>query len=236
MLTTEHGTPSTEGRAPNTIAFPAARPTINGMNDPVFFGGTFDPVHHGHLIVARAVAEQLRTPVVLLPTRRPAHKSPPVASAEDRVAMVRLAIQGEKGLEASEIELDLPEPSYTLHTLREIRRRMGQAGRLRWIIGADMLEYLPKWHCIGEVLSLADLIVVDRPGRPQTAQVLAGFANGELPDDQISRLRQNAVEAPSIEISSTQIRGRIADGLSIRYLCPEAVVEYMAAKGLYATP
>jgi nicotinate-nucleotide adenylyltransferase len=199
------------------------------------FGGTFDPVHHGHLIVARAVAEKLGfSRVVLIPANTPPHKPPACASAADRLAMVHLAVAGDELFEVSDLELDRPGPSYTLDTLQAIRPRVGAGEKLHWLIGLDSLADLPHWHHVGEVLELASILVAARPGNGGAETALAGLA-GKLEDRHLHRLREGLVATPLIDISSTDIRRRVREGQSIRYLVPDAVARYIADHRLYRT-
>lgn len=204
------------------------------MADVVLFGGTFDPVHYGHLIVARAVAEHLQAgPVRLAPTGSPPHKPPPIASAQDRLAMLRLATVGESALELCDVEIHRTGPSYTIDTLHELRRCFSSDVRMRWIIGADMLADLPTWRRVDEVLELADMVVVARPSGPADLQAVLDSLQGKISTRNIKMLRQNIVTVPQIDISSTMIRHRLKQGRSIRYLTPPEVVQYIDDKSIY---
>jgi len=206
------------------------------MLEPLaLMGGTFDPVHHGHLITARAVAEQQGyRRVVLVPAATPPHKQAAPSSSDDRLAMLRLAVEGDPLFEISTIELDRGGPSYTLDTLRRLRAVHGQAVPLHWIIGADMLEMLPTWHCAGELLETAQLVVAYRP--PWTAgqleQVFVRLAE-QLPPPRVREIRRHVAATPQIEISSSDIRRRVADGRSIRNLVPPPVEQYILDHVLY---
>ncbi len=200
----------------------------------VLFGGTFDPVHNGHLIVARALAErQGFGRVVFVPAAQPPHKTPAEASATDRLAMLRLAISGEAVLDVSDIELTRAGPSYTLDTLRALRRRHGADTKLHWVIGADMLEDLPRWHRAGEVLAEADIIIAVRPPWDRRLDEVFSRLAKEFPPAQIERLRESVVSTPLIDISSTEIRRLVRQGRSIHHLLPEPVGAYIAEHGLY---
>jgi len=199
------------------------------------FGGTFDPVHHGHLIVARSVAEQLGVDrITLIPAASPPHKPGPSASGEDRLAMLELAIEGEGVFDVCDIELSRSGPSYTLDTLCQLRRRHGGEAALHWVIGADMLADLPTWYRATEVLEAARIVIAARPPwHRKLEEIFAGLA-GSLPPEQVERLRASVVQTPLVDISSTEIRRRVGQGRSIRYLLPEAVREYIGRRGLYA--
>ncbi len=199
-----------------------------------FFGGTFDPVHNGHLIVARSVAEQCGFErIILVPASQPPHKGSPAASAEHRLNMLRLATAGEDVFEICEDELNRTGPSYTLDTLLAWRRRLPQA-RLHWIIGADMLGELPSWHRVGEVLAIARLIVMVRP--PQHLHLSRTFQSlrGRLAGDIVDALEKSVVDTPLVDISSTQIRERAMSGDSLRFFTGDSVIAYINNNGLYA--
>lgn len=200
----------------------------------ILFGGSFNPVHFGHLIAARSAAEQLDAScVVLIPAAAPPHKNAAaLAAAEHRLAMLRLAVEGDPLFEIDDLELRRAGPSYTFDTVTHYRGRLGDAVELCWIIGADSLPELAGWHRIDELVRLARIITVVRPGN----------ATGDLAALQ-ARIGRQAVDAlladrlstPAIEISASDIRARRAAGRSIRYLTPQAVVEYILRHGLYAT-
>ncbi len=182
------------------------------------FGGSFDPIHHGHLIVGRAVAETLGLdelrfmPAGEQPFKRGRH----VASADERAAMVALAVAGESGLALERCEVDRPGPSFTVDTLRELRRR--EPGRdFTLVVGADATRDLNQWREAESLPALARIVAVARPGAPR-------------PD---STLVERVVEVPAVDLSATEIRRRVAEGRSIRYLVPDAVAEFIATHGLY---
>ncbi|MFW6066107.1 MAG: nicotinate-nucleotide adenylyltransferase [Planctomycetota bacterium] len=200
----------------------------------VIFGGTFDPVHNGHLIVARAAAEACGIgKVMLIPSAQPPHKPPAGAFAEHRLEMLRLAVAGEPMFEVSDTELRRSGPSYTIDTLRQLRDEL-PGTRLYLLIGADMLADLPQWHRARDVVAEVDLIVAARnPWQEQLPAVLKKL--GEHFDAKtLERLSSSVVETPRVDISSTEIRRRLTKGLSVRYLLPEAVIDYIRRHELYA--
>jgi len=201
----------------------------------VLFGGTFDPVHHGHLIVARALAERCGFErVSFVPAGRPPHKRPDCAAAEHRLQMLRLAIAGEKIFDVCDIELSRSGPSYTVDTLVELRRRCGRDAALHWVIGADMLEDLPNWRDAEGVLGMARIVVAARPPwNRRMDRILAGLRD-RLGAEHAQRLGRAVVQTPLIDISSSQIRRRLQTGMSIRYLIPERVAAYLRKHRLYA--
>lgn len=178
------------------------------------FGGTFDPIHHGHLILARAAAEELLLDrVVFIPARISPHKTDiPGANAQDRLAMIRLAIESEPGFEANDMEIHRPSPSYTVDTLRAWKRLAPDA-ELYLLIGADNVAEFETWRQPDEIRCLAQIIVLDRAGCVT------------LPEWPVVRRL--------VDISSTDIRSRVAHGRSIRYLTPNAVCDYINAQSLY---
>jgi nicotinate-nucleotide adenylyltransferase len=184
-------------------------------------GGSFDPVHHGHLIVGRVASEKLElaslcfVPAREQPFKQGRHRS----SAVHRAAMLSLAISGTPGFELERSELERPGPSYTVHTLEQLRERQPDA-ELVLLLGADAAADLPAWHQAERVASLARIVVFARPGS----------AVPKLP------FGAQAIEVPAIDISATDIRRRVSRGLSIRYWVPDPVAEYIARHQLYLDP
>lgn len=203
-----------------------------GMAQMAFLGGTFDPVHNGHLVMALAVAEQLGLPkVTLVPSAQPPHKDRAVATADQRLAMLRAAVEGEAGLDISEVELHRPPPSYTIDTIATLRREHPGA-EIAWIVGADMLVDLPRWRRATELVTATRFIVVARPPMPQRLEsILDDIRKGFGPVAE--KFRVSIAAAPLLDISSSDIRRRAAAGLSIRYLVPDAVEAYIRRHGLY---
>ena len=200
----------------------------------VLFGGSFDPVHVGHLIVARALAEACGFErITFVPAAKRPHKPAACAAAEHRLAMLRLAVTGEKVFDICELELRRAGPSYTCDTLAALRGQHGGDPALHWVIGADMLEDLPSWQRVEQVLAMAKIVVASRPPWDQRLEEIFARLRGVFPDRQIALLRQSVVQTPLIEISSSEIRARVAAGRSIRHLVPEAVMDYIAEHRLY---
>lgn len=177
-------------------------------------GGSFDPVHHGHLILARAAREELGLDRILfIPANLSPHKTGTrPATGADRLAMIRIAIANESGFEASDIELRRPPPSFTVDTLRELHADTPDAG-LVLLIGADNVEKFPTWREADAIAGLARIAVLER---------IAGSPPHPWP-----------VVRRIVDISSTDIRGRVAAGIGIRYLTPDGVCDYIAAQNLY---
>jgi len=197
------------------------------------FGGTFDPIHMGHLILAEQCRDRARLDQVwLLPSAHPPHKSgQPVTRFEQRCEMIELAIAGHAAFRVERIERDLPPPSYTAETLAELHRRR-PADELLLLMGSDQLPDLPNWYEPKRVVAQAGFVVVPRPGVAMwTSQQLAS----ELGID-AAAVRLQFVESPMIEISSRELRRSLAEGRSIRYLVPRAVEEYIRDRKLYSKP
>ena len=194
-------------------------------------GGTFDPIHFGHLLLAVHSYEELDLDrVIFIPSRLPPHKSQPVAEAADRLEMVRLALADDERFLVCDCELGRAEPSYTIETVRQLQSSLGSDAHLFWLIGSDMAEDLPSWQKIGELVELIEIIVVGRAGQDQPDYSLL---EPTLTAEQIKRLRAQAIDLPLIDISSTQIRERIGAGQSVRYLLPRVVEEYITEHKLY---
>ena len=189
------------------------------------FGGSFNPIHHGHLIGARAVAEAAGfDQVILIPSALPPHKlgASAMAPAEHRLAMCRLAVEGDSMFEVDDLELTRKGPSYTIDTARHLRARGWQ--EVHWLIGADTVPLLPEWHEPDALLNEVSFVVMARPGHEIQWE--------KLPPA-LRTLRSNVVSAPLIDIRATELRRRVAAGQSIRYLTPPPVCDYIAARRLY---
>ncbi len=191
-------------------------------------GGSFDPIHIGHLIMAEAVREVLDLDLLLfVPTAIQPLKQEHLASTpQHRVAMVELAINGNPYFSLSRVDVDRPGPSYTVDTLRLLRQEYPQAA-FWFILGADALHSFPRWRDLEGILAQARLAVVRRPG--PTVDVTA--LSQTLPQLQAA---VDWVDAPLIDISSTDLRRRAADGLSLRYRVPDPVLDYIEANQLYS--
>ncbi len=185
------------------------------------FGGTFDPVHLAHLLLAEWALESLQLERMLfVPACVAPHKQDATAaSGDDRVQMLRRAVEGNPRFDVSTIELDRGGVSYTVDTLDELRRRDPDAG-LVLLMGSDSARDFPTWHRPRQIAALADVAVFAR-------------AEADLPDELIPGVGCQRVEAPLMAISSTLIRNRRRSGQSIRYLTPDRVVAYIEKHGLY---
>jgi nicotinate-nucleotide adenylyltransferase len=192
------------------------------------FGGTFDPPHLGHLILASEARAQLRLDRLLwVLTAAPPHKLGQAISAlEDRLAMLKLALNGEKGFEISRVDIDRPGPHYTTDTL-QLLRQQNPGATLVFLIGEDSLRDMSTWHEPALVVAECDEIgVMQRPG------VKTDLTRLELQIPGISS-KVRPVHAPLLEIASNEIRRRVAEGRPFRYFVPEEVYRYIEEKELY---
>ena len=196
------------------------------------YGGSFNPVHFGHLIVARSVAEQLDLArVTFLPSATPPHKEGEcLVEPRDRAEMVRLAIARDDLFDFSDYDLTRNGPSYTVETIAHFKREMPDGTELFWIIGADWLIELGTWHKAAELVDACTVVTAARPGweRPDLSALAP-----HLDDAQVAKVRDHILDTPRIDISATDIRARITAGKSIRYLVPESVRTYIEMFRLY---
>ena len=190
------------------------RLSVGGLKKIAIYGGTFDPVHHAHLILARQAIETLGLEkVILVPAAiSPLKKAAPVASGEVRLEMLQAAIKSEPEFEVNECELLRPPPSYTIDTVEDIRQREYDAA-IYCLIGEDNVEQLPRWHRFAELEKMVRFVVLDRSGKQPSHSY------------QVIHRR--------IDISATEIRRRVAQNESIRYLVPESVEEIIQREKLY---
>ncbi len=191
-------------------------------------GGTFDPIHHGHLVAAQEVQHQLALDQVLfVPAGTPPHKPPqPISPIHHRLRMVELAIAGKPHFALSRLDADRPGPCYTVDTLQLLRREWGPGPLFVFIIGADSLADLLTWHQPQRLIELCELAAVTRPGvevdLPRLAEHLPGIT-----------ARLHLVQMPLLEISSSDLRARVRAGRPISYLVPPTVEAYILEQGLY---
>jgi nicotinate-nucleotide adenylyltransferase len=198
------------------------------------FGGSFDPVHYGHLLLAESCREQCRLDEVwFLPAATPPHKQTrELTPAAQRVEMLELAIGGQTSFKVCRAEIERGGVSYTVDTLAQLTRE--DAGRqLFFLLGADSLEDLPHWREPATICQLATLVVVGRPGAP-----LPNYAplTTLVTPERLEEIRRHQVEMPPIGLSSREIRQRVAAGSSIRYRTPRAVEKFIESQQLYRTP
>ncbi|PSL56664.1 nicotinate-nucleotide adenylyltransferase [Saccharothrix carnea] len=187
-------------------------------------GGTFDPVHHGHLVAASEVQARFDLDeVVFVPTGQPWQKSErAVSAAEDRYLMTVIATASNPRFSVSRVDIDRPGPTYTVDTLTDLKVKYPDAD-LFFITGADALEQILSWRRADDVFGLAHFIGVTRPGY-------------ELVDTHLPPGAVSLVEVPAMAISSTAVRARTASGLPVWYLVPDGVVQYISKRRLYSMP
>jgi len=185
-------------------------------------GGTFDPIHHGHLVAASEVGHFYSLDeVIFVPTGQPWQKEGrEVSAAEDRYLMTVIATASNPRFSVSRVDIDRPGPTYTIDTLRDLRRVRGRDARFFFITGADALEQLMTWQDVDELFELAHFVGCTRPGHR--------LSGAGLPDGRVS-----LIEIPALAISSTLCRERVAKGVPIWYLVPDGIVQYISKRGLY---
>ncbi len=185
-------------------------------------GGTFDPIHHGHLVAASEVAGRYGLDeVVFVPTGQPWQKAgEPVSPAEDRYLMTVIATASNPRFTTSRVDIERRGPTYTIDTLRDLRKQYGDSAELYFITGADALEKILSWKDVDEIFELAHFVGVTRPGFE--------LSDAHLPEDVVS-----LVTVPAMAISSTDCRARVAAGQPVWYLVPDGVVQYIAKRHLY---
>lgn len=220
---------------------------MNPQAKPIgIFGGTFDPVHYGHLRLAEEMLEQARLcQIRFIPTGTPPHRDEPQVSAQQRSAMVRLAIAGEPAFVLDEREVNRTSKCYAVDTLRELRAEFGAAQPLCLLMGGDAFLQLDTWHEWEQLFELVHIVVGYRPGYTLEERIhgaaleLRGHYHRRLclaealAQSPCGRIAELAI--PKLEISATDIRRRVAEGRTIRYLLPEAVADYIHQHQLYAS-
>jgi nicotinate-nucleotide adenylyltransferase len=210
----------------------------------LFYGGTFDPVHNGHLAIACAARDELDCSVRLMPAADPPHRAPPGANAEQRARMLELAVADQPRLLVDRRELQRQGRSYTIDTLRELRREFGQAMPIALLIGADSFVGLPTWREWQALFDFAHFVVAPRPGSPLDGHLsteLTAAAAGRWADSPgILRTapagRLFLLDQPLHPESASDIRGRIAGGEPWQGLVSPAVAAFIARNGLYSRP
>lgn len=204
------------------------------------FGGTFNPVHYGHLRSALELAERLQLEQLrLMPSAQPPHRAAPECSAAHRAAMIELAVAGEPHLACDDRELQRPGKSYTIDSLIELRGELGTGTSLCMVMGCDAVLGIATWHRWQELLHWAHIVVIARPGweLPLTGEVAQWLQEYRVGDPH--SLRQSSAGCIAIEelrplaISSTEIRDLLAAGKSARYLLPQSVLDYIQTNTLY---
>jgi len=185
-------------------------------------GGTFDPIHNGHLVAASEVAHVLALDeVIFVPTGQPWQKEDrELAPPEDRYLMTVIATAFDPLLTVSRVDIDRPGETYTVDTLSDLRAARGPDAEFFFIMGADALSRIKSWHNTENLFSLAHFVGCTRPGHP-------------IDLDGLDEREVTLIEIPALEISSTACRERVRTGRPIRYLVPDGVIQYIAKRGLY---
>ena len=196
------------------------------------FGGTFDPIHSGHTAVAAYAAEHIGAErVIFVPAKRsPLKILLPQAGDDDRLKMIRLAIAGSENFEASDYELKKPKLSYTIETVKYFKSEYGGQAVIYWLLGADGIDELAHWYKIEELIDICNLAVMYRGGCEAPD---FGGLEGVLGAGRVEKLRRNVIKTPLVAVSSSEIRNRLAAGLSVGDMLHPAVEEYIRKKGLY---
>jgi len=196
------------------------------------FGGTFDPIHLGHTAVAAAAAKHIGAEkIIFIPAKRsPLKGTLPKASDDDRLKMIALAIAGDKRFQVSNYELKRPEPSYTLQTVRQFQADYGSEFLIYWLVGADGINDLLYWYGIVELIDECNLCTMYRAGckPPDFTKFRAIWG-----PQRVRKLSQNIIQTPLVDISSTQIRNRLAAGKDVTGMLHPAVADYIRKHGLY---
>ncbi len=210
-------------------------------------GGTFDPIHNGHLRLAQEAFEQCSLSAVrFIPSGMPPHRAPPLATPEQRLHMVRLAIDGQPGFELDEREVHRADKCYSVDTFTALRAELGAQQSLSMLLGSDAFLQLHTWHRWQELLELTHIIVMQRPGKPvgnamatAAAALRQQYQTRLAPTPQL--LHESAsghivvLDMPQLDISATDIRSRAVQNKNLRYLLPDAVAHYIHINKIYKT-
>ncbi len=229
---------------PTTCSQPQPEPTrTDSRREPllVLYGGTFDPVHHGHLAIAHAARDALGVPIHFMPAADPPHRAAPGADASQRATMLALALADEPDFHIDLRELRREGPSYSVETLRALRGELGAGIPVALLLGADSLLGLPTWHEWSALFELAHLVVADRDDSdldaalpPELAEALAGRWTEDpsaLCAERAGRLLR--LQQPLHPASATQVRAGIAGGGPWREMVPAGVADYIVRQRLY---
>ena len=218
---------------------------MNSLAPVGILGGTFDPIHYGHLRLAQEALEQcMLSTVRFIPGGTPPHRTAPLASAAHRLQMVRLAIQDQPGFAVDEREVQRTDPCYSVDTFSALRAELGSQQSLCLLLGSDAFLQLHSWHQWEKLFELTHIVVMQRPGRP-VGNAMAQ-ADGGLSKQYQSRLAPSpqllhespgglvvVLDMPQLDISATDIRSRAAQHKNLRYLLPDAVAHYIQINQLY---
>ncbi len=203
---------------------------IKGVKKFAVLGGTFDPVHNGHISVAREILQKTDIEKVLfIPSGMPPHKDiHEVTDSKTRLEMTMLAVEGEKNMCVSSIEIERKGMTYTVDTISQLKKKLGEKSKFKFIIGADAMHYISTWKDYKKLLKICDFVVVTRPGYKKNQLV-----------SEIEDIEKNFgcdiqfVEVEPVEISSSMVRENVKKGLSVKDMVPEKVAEFIAENKLY---
>ncbi len=192
------------------------------------FGGTFDPIHYGHLAIVEEVRYMLglESVYVIPAAHQPLKQGQHMASPSQRYDMVCLACQGNHALIPSDLELHRPPPSYTIDTLHTLHNQYGDDVTLWFIMGSDALSLFPRWHAADQILALAHLAIVARPGSPVDTSALDAVMPNSCP-------RITTIVGPQLDIASSTLRQRLMAGQPVRYQLPDSILAYIQEHNLY---
>lgn len=202
------------------------------MKEIGVFGGTFNPIHWGHLLIAEFAREHFQLDKVLFITcARPPHRKDVDLDAEERFEMVQAAVAGNDKFEASRIELDRPGPSYMIDTLQEVQKLYGLDTRINLIVGGDNIAQLKLWHKANEIFKTCRILVAPRV--ESYSHLLEDLSDGGAGKKIVAPAEIELIRCPLVQISSSQIRSRIHNGKTVRYMVPPAVYDILHAHGYY---
>jgi len=206
--------------------------------DLAIYGGTFDPVHRGHLAIARAVSDHLDTDVCFVPAHRPPHKDRLLTSSTDRLAMLNLALSGQPRFQIDELELLRDEPSYTIDTVADFRSRLGEEARLYFVLGEDAYRSLPSWKAWRDLLNFVHLIVCRRRHKAALSKALSDLEAQRMISS-VSALKQAPrggifyFQQPEYDVSSTAIRRKLQLDQSLQDDLDPKVYQFVREQRLY---
>jgi len=220
---------------------------LNSLAPIGILGGTFDPIHHGHLRLAQEALEQCRLSAVrFIPSGTPPHRAKPMAEPDQRLQMVRLAIHGQPGFAVDEREVHRTDKCYSVDTFGALRAELGPLQPLCLLLGSDAFLQLHTWHQWSQLFELTHIVVMQRPGRPlgnamkqADDSLYQQYQTRLAPSPQL--LHESAsghivvLDMPQLDISATDIRSRTAQHKNLRYLLPDAVAHYIQINQLYKT-
>ena len=198
----------------------------------ILYGGSFDPIHKGHLQVAQHAAKAIKADhIYFIPAKiSPLKVNAPIASDDQRVEMLELAIHGYSNCSVSLCDMQRDSLSYSLDTIKYFKLKFANQVIIHWLAGADVLDQLDKWYRVDELLNICNFSIMYRAGfpKPDLSKYIESFS-----EDLIKKLEANVIETPLIDISSTEIRKRIQQNTSIKGMVPDNVLHYIESNSIY---